>query len=93
MKDGLGNTIHGGDLVSWNISAELLRRMVFQVIKADDGGISTADGGKTPGLLIIAVTIPIPKPHQELMDFRCLRNPESEALISQLPLPPSQRKM
>ena len=80
MRDALGNTIHDGDLVTWNIGAEQLRNMVFQVLKAQDGMIDTPQG-KTPGVLILAITLPISKPTEELMDFKCLRNPESENLI------------
>jgi hypothetical protein len=80
MRDALGNTIRDGDLLVWNISAEQLRNMVFQVLKVQDGAIDTPQG-KTPGVLILAITLPVPKPSEELMDFKCLRNPESESLI------------
>jgi hypothetical protein len=84
MRDALGNSIRDGDLISWNITAELLRNMVFQVIKVQDGGVVTPDGGKTPGLLILGITLPIPEPHKELMDLRCLRNPESEDMMNKI---------
>jgi hypothetical protein len=75
MRDGLGNVIRDGDLLI--ISREILERAVFQVIKVQDGGLSTPEG-VTPGVLIVGLTFPVPRPNEPLMDFKCLRNPDSE---------------
>jgi hypothetical protein len=80
MKDALGNTIRDGDLLAWNITEDLRNSLVFQVIKVQDGGLSTPRGD-TPGLLILGISLPIAKPKENLTDFKCLRNPESEARL------------
>ena len=79
MTDAIGNTIREGDLLS--VSPDLLKHFTFTVIKVQEGGIDTPHG-KTPGVLAIAVTMPIENPKAPLMDFRCLRNPQSEALVA-----------
>jgi len=89
VKDALGNTIRDGDLIAWLVKEEFLRGMVFQVIKAHDPTDPTSQiapqAQQGQGVLVIAVTIPIPHPEEELMDIRCLRNPQSEHFAEALP--------
>ena len=81
MRDAIGNSIHDGDLLV--LSVEFLRQAVFQVLKSQE---PTQDH---PGIMVIGLTIPVPTGTKEIMDAKCLRNPESESLIqSATMLPP-----
>jgi hypothetical protein len=85
MKDALGNTIRDGDLILWDVTPETLARTVFRVLKVQDQGTVTIEGDTAPGILVIGIPFPITaKPTDNLVAFKCLRNPESETTLNEL---------
>lgn len=85
MRDRIGNVIKEGDIMRWDIPAEVGKRALFQVTRVSDGGISTPQG-MTPPIIQLTILIPVETklPEAYLEDFLCVRNPESEALLNAL---------
>lgn len=85
MRDRIGNEIKEGDIVRWDIPDEVRKKMVFQVTRVSDGGISTPQGD-TPPIIQLTILIPVDTKLAEayLEDFLCVRNPQSEALLNKL---------
>lgn len=82
MRDAIGNTIHDGDLVTVNVS--LIQNAIFQVLKLQE------PGNDLPSVLILGLTIPVPAKLEEIMEIKCLRNPDSEKLIEQVTMFPKR---
>lgn len=89
MRDAIGNKINDKDPIKWVISQALAERLVFQVMRTSDGGLSTPQGD-TPPFIVLTITVPVnvepgSRPGEPILrDFYCLRNPESETLIDAL---------
>jgi hypothetical protein len=85
MRDAIGNKISEGDLVKWLVPPATLDRMIFQVVRASDGGIVTPEG-ITPPMIQLSITLPIESMGAEpvLGEFLCVRNPQSEKLLDAL---------
>lgn len=85
MKDRIGNTIVEEGLVRWEIPTEVLKNLVFTVVKVSDGGLATPQG-QSPAFLQLTVAIPINNTQGEpvLTDFLCVMNPNNEQLLNAL---------
>lgn len=86
MKDRIGNTIHEDEVVQWDIPLDMVKRILFTVVRVQDGGIATPSGD-SDGLIQLTIYVPVTRSNPGepiLTDFLCVKNPNNEKLLNAL---------